>query len=57
MQGILTGMRLQLEVFLGRVLGRKYLLADIDPDLAASLQDGLAVDTLIRDIALMGGLA
>ena len=48
---------LQLEVFLGRVLGRKYLLADIDPDLAASLQDGLAVDTLIRDIALMGGLA
>ena len=48
---------LQLEIFLQRVLGRPLLRADIDPDMAASIQDGLAVDRLINDIALMGALA
>lgn len=48
---------LQLEVFLERALGRPMLLADIDPGMAASIQDGLAVDQLIHDIAVMGGLA
>ena len=48
---------LQLEVFLQRVLGRQMLRADIDPDMAASIQDGLAVDSLIKDIAVMGALA
>lgn len=48
---------LQLEVFLQRVLGRPLLRADIDPDVAADIQDGLAVDRLIREIATMGQLA
>jgi scyllo-inositol 2-dehydrogenase (NADP+) len=48
---------LQLEIFLQRVLGRKMLRADIDPGMAATIQDGLAVDSLIRDIAVMGELA
>lgn len=48
---------LQLEIFLQRVLGRPLLRADIDPNMAASIQDGLAVDSLIKDIAALGGLA
>lgn len=48
---------LQLEIFLQQALGRRLLLADIDPDMAASIQDGLAVDQLIQDIAVMSGLA
>ena len=48
---------LQLEIFLQRVLGRPLLRADIDPGMAASIQDGLAVDSLIKDIAVMGALA
>ena len=48
---------LQLEIFLQRVLGRPLLRADIDPGMAASVQDGLAVDSLIKDIAVMGKLA
>lgn len=48
---------LQLEVFLQRVLGRQLLRADIGLDVAASLQDGMAVDQLINDIAVLGGLA
>ena len=48
---------LQLEVFLQRVLVRKTLRADIGLDVAASLQDGMAVDQLINDIAVLGGLA
>jgi len=48
---------LQLEIFLQQVLGRPLLRADIDPEMAASIQDGLAVDCLIRDIAKLGALA
>lgn len=48
---------LQLEIFLQRVLGRPMLRAGIDPDVAATIQDGLAVDRLIQDIATMGKLA
>lgn len=48
---------LQLEVFLERVLGRKLLRADIDLDSAASIQDGLAIDRLIKEIAALGKLA
>jgi scyllo-inositol 2-dehydrogenase (NADP+) len=48
---------LQLEIFLQRVLGRPMLRADIGTDVAASIQDGLAVDRLIQDIAVMGKLA
>ena len=48
---------LQLEIFLQRVLGRPLLRADIDPGMAASIQDGLAVDSLIKDIAVLGKLA
>lgn len=48
---------LQLEIFLQQVLGRPLLRADIDPGMAASIQDGLAVDSLIKDIAVMGALA
>ncbi len=48
---------LQLEIFLQRVLGRPMLRAAVDPDVAATIQDGLAVDRLIRDIATMGKLA
>lgn len=48
---------LQLEVFLERVLGHKLLRADIDLDSAASIQDGLEIDCLIKDIAAMGKLA
>lgn len=48
---------LQLEIFLQRALGRPLLRADVDPDVAATIQDGLAVDRLIRDIATMGKLA
>jgi predicted dehydrogenase len=48
---------LQLEVFLERVLGCKLVRADIDVDSAASMQDGLAIDCLIRDIAKLGELA
>jgi scyllo-inositol 2-dehydrogenase (NADP+) len=48
---------LQLELFLERVLGRKFMRADIDRGIAADLSDGEAVDRLIRDIAHMGGLA
>lgn len=48
---------LQLEVFLQRVLGRQWLRADIDLDMAASIQDGLAVDSLISRLAVMGKLA
>ena len=48
---------LQLEIFLQRVLGRPLLRADVDLDVAATIQDGLAVDRLIRDIATMGKLA
>ena len=47
---------LQLEIFLQRVFGRQILRAPIDPALAATIQDGFAVDCLIRDIATMGGL-
>ncbi len=47
---------LQLEVFLQQVMGRRLLLADIAEDSAASIQDGLAVDQLIQDIAAMGNL-
>lgn len=48
---------LQLEVFLQQVLGRRLLRADIDPGMAATIQDGLAVDQLIQQIATQGGLA
>ena len=48
---------LQLEIFLQQVLGRPLLRADIDPCMAASIQDGLAVDSLIKDIATLGKLA
>lgn len=48
---------LQLEIFLQQVLGRQMLRADIDPGMAASIQDGLAVDSLIKDIAALGKLA
>lgn len=48
---------LQLEIFLQRVLGRPMLRAEIDPEMAGTIQDGLAVDRLIRDIATMGKLA
>lgn len=48
---------LQLEIFLERLLGRKFLRADIDLDSAASIHDGLAVDRLIKDIAALGKLA
>ena len=48
---------LQLEIFLQQVLGRPLLRADIDPGMAASIQDGLAVDSLIKDIAVLGKLA
>lgn len=48
---------LQLEIFLQRVLGKPMLRADIDPGIAASIQDGLAADRLIHDIARLGGLA
>jgi predicted dehydrogenase len=48
---------LQLELFLQQVLGRPLLRADIDLDMAASIQDGLAVDRLIGEIATLGKLA
>ncbi|MFM2056581.1 MAG: hypothetical protein RLY71_966 [Pseudomonadota bacterium] len=48
---------LQLEIFLQQVLGRGLLRADIDPGMAGSIQDGLAVDRLINDIATLGGMA
>ena len=48
---------LQLEVFLERILGRKLVRAEIEPDTAASIRDGFEVDRLIRDIATLAGLA
>jgi scyllo-inositol 2-dehydrogenase (NADP+) len=47
---------LQLEIFLQHVLGQQMLRADIDPNIAATIQDGLAADRLINDIARLGGL-
>ncbi len=48
---------LQLEIFLQRVLGRPLLRADVSPDVAATIQDGVEVDRLIQNIATMGKLA
>ncbi len=47
---------LQLEIFLQRALGRPLLRAAVDPDVAATVHDGLAVDRLIHAIATMGKL-
>lgn len=46
---------LQLETFLERISGQPFLRAPIDKTLAADLEDGWAVDCLIRDIARLGG--
>jgi hypothetical protein len=47
----------QLEIFLEKVLGRRFRRTDIDPAIAATLEDGLAADTLIARIAKRSGLA